>query len=412
MIISKKHSDISSLYSGSLLVGKLLPGSLLCLLLFSCDNTDNSSINRQQTQPPLHRVEVITVENKPVSLTQTVSGTLEAVRKIRLYNEESGRITKLPYYEGDFVKQGSLLVQLDNELLKIDVAKAKASKQQAALDLSRLKKLLPKKVSTEDEVAQARTLLDLAIAEEKRQLTRLKRSSIKSPINGLITRRLYEPGDMLAQQSHILSIIDPASLQLEASLAERWIPLVKHNQMVTMQIDALGDKKFSARVVRIHPTINARTHKGTIEILLSPVPDGATVGQFSRAKIALTATDRLVIPVHTIHYEPEGAYVYRVIKNDNNETIVEKVFFEQGQQFASIAEILSDLMAGDRIVSRGFLGLRSGKKVEVAGSNHEANNEANHDANNNANHNADNDAGKKSDARQAQQPAGREQNKP
>ncbi len=371
MIISKKQAGISLLYTGSSLAGKLLSGTILCLLLLSCNNTDNSSANRHQTPLPLHRVEVITVENKPVSLTQTVSGTLEAVRKIRLYNEESGRITKLPYYEGDFVKQGSLLVQLDNELLKIDLAKAKASKQQAELDLSRLKKLLPKKVSTEDEVAQARTLLDLAIAEEKRQLTRLNRTSIKSPINGLITRRLYEPGDMLAQHSHILSIIDPDTLQLEASLAERWIPLVKHNQAVTMQIDALGDKRFSARVVRIHPTINASTHKGTVEILLSPVPDGATVGQFSRAKIELTATDRLILPVHTIHYEPEGAYVYRVINNENNEAIAEKVFFEQGQQFASVAEILSDLMAGDRIVSRGFLGLRNGKKVEVASSNSE-----------------------------------------
>ncbi|MCK4676240.1 MAG: efflux RND transporter periplasmic adaptor subunit, partial [Gammaproteobacteria bacterium] len=242
MIISKKQINISLLYLSSSLVIKLLSGTILCLILLSCDKTDNTGLKKLQTQAPLHRVEVITVENKPVSLTQTVSGRLEAVRKIRLYNEESGRITKLPYFEGDFVKKGSLLIQLDNELLKTDVAKAKALKEQARLDLSRLKKLLPKKISTEEEVARARTELNLAIAEEKRQLTRLKRTSIKSPINGLITRRLYEPGDMLAQQSHILSIIDPGSLRLKASLAERWIPLVKNNQTVALYIKALGDR--------------------------------------------------------------------------------------------------------------------------------------------------------------------------
>ncbi len=342
---------------------------MLCLALLSCDKTDNSALKKLQTQELLHRVEVITVENKPVSLTQTVSGRLEAVRKIRLYNEESGRITKLPYFEGDFVKQGSLLIQLDNELLKTDVAKAKALKEQARLDLSRLKKLLPKKISTEEEVARARTELDLAIAEEKRQLTRLKRTSIKSPINGLITRRLYEPGDMLPQQSHILSIIDPGALRLKASLAERWIPLVKNNQTVALYIKALGDRAFNANISRIHPTINPATHKGIIEIHLNPVPDNIRVGQFAFAEIELKATDRLIIPVHTIHFEPEGAYVFRVIKNDNGTSIAEKVFFEQGQQFNSVAEILSELKPGDKIVSRGYLGLRDGKDVEVANRN-------------------------------------------
>ncbi len=364
MIISKKQRHISWLFSGTFLY--LILCMPLCLMLSSCDNSAQTNISKQRVQQALHRVEVITVENKAVSLTQTVSGTLEAVTKIRLYNEESARITKLPYHEGDYVKKGMLLIELDNELLKTDVAKAKASKEQAKVDLSRLKKLLPKKIATEEEVARARTELDLAIAEEKRQLTRLRRTRIKAPIDGLITKRLYEPGDMLAQQSHIHTIIDPTALRLKASLAERWLPLVKKDQLVTLSIDALGDTAFAAKVVRIHPTINASTHKGIIEIQLSPVPEGATVGQFTRVKIELTATNRRIIPVHTIHYEPEGAYVFRVVEDKKGNTVAEKVYFEQGQQFASVTEILSGLNPADRIVSRGFLGLRSGKKVDVA----------------------------------------------
>ena len=360
MIISKKQRPVSWLFSGTFFC------LLLCQLLLSCDNTAETSVGKHRQKQALHRVEVITVENKAVSLTQTVSGTLEAVTKIRLYNEESARIIKLPYHEGDYVKKGTLLIALDNELLKTDVAKAKATKEQKKVDLSRLKKLLPKKIATEEEVARAETELDLAIAEEKRQLTRLRRTRIKAPIDGLITRRLYEPGDMLAQQSHIHTIIDPGALRLKASLAERWLPLVKKGQLVTLSIDALGDRDFPAKVVRIHPTINASTHKGIIEILLSPVPEGGTVGQFTRASIELSATNRRIIPVHTIHYEPEGAYVFRVIEDEKGNTVAEKVYFEQGQQFASVTEILSGLNPGDQIVSRGFLGLRSGKKVDVA----------------------------------------------
>jgi RND family efflux transporter MFP subunit len=345
--------------------------TLLLSLFFSfcltaCDDTKNTSIGGPRAEKVTHRVEVVIAEKKPVFLTQTVSGTLEAVTKIRLYNEESGRITKMPYHEGDFVKKGDLLIQLDNELLKTDVDKARASKEQAKVDLSRLKKLLTKKIATEEEVANARTVLDLAIAEEKRQLTRLRRTSIKAPIDGLITRRLYEPGDLLAQQSHIQTIIDPTKIRLKASLAERWIPLVEDGQEVALHIDALGDKTFTAHVERVHPTISLGTHKGIVEILLDPVPDNAKVGQFVRAEIKLKASNRLVIPVHAIHYEPEGAYVYRVIKNENSESTAEKVFFEQGQQFGALSEALTEIKINDKIVTRGHLGLRDGKKVEIA----------------------------------------------
>jgi len=359
MIISKKCFHYLSLSAGL----------ASCLLLAACDSGSGTNASTHQVKSSNHRVDVTVVENKAVALTQTVSGTLEAVTKIRLYNEESGRITRLPYHEGDSVKKGQLLAQLDDDFLKLDVAEARASREQAELDLSRLKKLLPKKISTEEEVARARTELDLAAAEEKRQLTRLKRSNIKAPIDGLITRRLYEPGDMVAVQSHILSIIEPTALRLKADLAERWLPLVKKGQTVSLKIDALGDTEFNAQVARIHPTINTSTHKGTVEILLSPIPAGARVGQFSRAKIELTATNRLILPVHAIHYEPSGAYVFRVIEDEKQETVVEKVSFVQGQQFASVAEILSGLSAGDRIVSRGFMGLRTGKEVEVSSKN-------------------------------------------
>ena len=364
MIISKKYNRILALFAAA----------LFSLCLVACDQNGESLAPRHAAKQSLHRVEILTVENRAVSLKQIVSGTLEATTKIRLYNEESGRITKLPFHEGDTVEKGTLLVQLDNALLKIDLAKAKATKKQAKLDLSRIKKLLKKNITTEEEVAKAQTELDLARAEESRQLTRLQRSSIKAPIDGLITQRFFEPGDLLPQQSQILTITDPTTLQLNAQLAERWIPLVEKNQNATLRIDALGDTAFTAKVTRIHPTINARTHNGIIEITLTPSPDGAYEGQFARADIELTATSRLVIPAHTIHYEPKGAYVFRIVEkttgeNDDTTTtqnIAEKVYFEQGQQFASVIEVLTELKAGDKIVSRGYLGLRDGKKVIIA----------------------------------------------
>ena len=374
MIITKKSSHYLPMFAIRLTTLAAFLSVLFSLSLTACDDASDIGSNSRRADVAAHRVEVVLAEKKSVFLTQTVSGTLEAVTRIRLYNEESGRITKLPYYEGDVVKKGDLLIQLDNALLKTDVDKAKATREQARVDLNRVKKLLPKKIATEEEVANARTVLDLALAEEARQKTRLQRTSIKAPIDGLITERLYEPGDLLAQPSHILTIIDPDKIRLKASLAERWVPLVKNGQDISLQIDALGDTTFTAHVARVHPTISAGMHKGIIEIVLDPVPKNASVGQFARATIKLQASDRLVVPAHAIHYEPEGAYVYRVIegeskkdaaKKDATKTTIEKVFFEQGQQFGSLVEALTEIKANDKIVTRGHLGLRDGKVVEV-----------------------------------------------
>ncbi len=219
MIISKYDNKVLSLFMGtnkdvSCKSTRFIKTSIITFLLLNlaaCDNNNELPSPRHGAKQSLHRVEVVVVENRSVSLEQIVSGTLEAVTKIRLYNEESGRIIKLPFHEGDVVKKGTLLVQLDNSLLKVDLAKAKASHKQAKLDLSRIKKLVAKKIATEEEVAKIQTALELARAEENRQSIRLQRTSIKAPINGLITQRFFEPGDLLPPQSQILTIIDPAT---------------------------------------------------------------------------------------------------------------------------------------------------------------------------------------------------------
>ena len=297
MIITKNTSLISLKFVASCIISMMS-----AFVLVSCDDATDTNVLSKRYQPSIHRVDVVIADKKSVYLTQKLSGTLEAKTKIRLYNEESGRITKLPYYEGDSVDKGTLLIQLDNEFVKIDLAKARAAREQAKVDLDRLKKLLPNNISTEEEVANARTELDLAIAEEKKQKTRLARTSIKAPIDGLITKRFFEPGDHVPALSHIHTIIDPSVLRLKASIAERWIPLIQTEQKAMVTIDALGGEKFPADITRIHPTIDEDTHKGVIEVKLNPTPENAKVGQFCRVIIDLKSSERLIIPVHSVNF--------------------------------------------------------------------------------------------------------------
>jgi RND family efflux transporter MFP subunit len=343
MIISKNHS--SSL--------------LLFLALAACDSADNASQGRPAAPAP--QVEVISASIKAVSHQQTISGTLEAITSVRLYNEESARITKLPYHEGDSVNKDDVVITLDGSLIRAELDKAEAEHKQAKTDLKRLEKLVGKKLASDEVLAHSQTTLNVAKAEEELQRIRFMRTTIKAPFTGVITERYNEAGDTVPQHSHILSMIDPTSLRVKLQLAGNWLPLVHQDSVVQISIDALGNTAHQGNIYRIYPTIDPNTRKGIIEISLQPLPTGARAGQLARVKINSTPTNRLLVPAYAVRHDSMGAYLFVI--NEDNKAI--KTYITKGLQFANELEITDGLLVNQKVVIKGFAALRDGKTVEI-----------------------------------------------
>ncbi len=150
-------------------LSRLLP--LLILLptlgLNGCNDTsDKEAVGKKPKRPP-HLVEVVAVEKEPVSSAHERIGTLRSRRSVRIHNQEEGRITALPFFEGDKVEQGERLVQLDDALLRAQLDKASANSRQAKLDLKRIEGLIKKRAVSKDELSRATTALDIAHAEQR-----------------------------------------------------------------------------------------------------------------------------------------------------------------------------------------------------------------------------------------------------
>lgn len=349
MIISKKYKPVLILLMG-------------LLLITSCDDSGNSPDKRRNK--PTHNVEVSIAELRPVSHEQILSGTLEASIQVRLHNEEAGLITKMPFHEGDAVTKGTLLVALDNDMIQAELDKARAQHQQAEIDYQRVKKLLPRKLASEEEVARSLTTLNIAKAEEEIQQLRMNRTQIRAPFNGVISQRNNEPGDAVNAHSHILSIIKPDSLLIKVNVSDQWLSMVNIGDTMKLTIDALGDTLHTAHIKRIHPEISATTRKGTIELVLRPVPKLARAGQMARVHFQSQITNKLVIPAHAIHHDIDGAYAY-IIEYENNKSIAKKRPLVKGLQFGDWIEILSGIKPGDQLIVKGFLGLRDNKVVTI-----------------------------------------------
>lgn len=328
--------------------------------------TDNTApLNGKRAERPAHAVELVEVRRQPMRLTRTLSGTLEAPRTVHVHSQQAGKILQLPFYEGDRVSQDAVLARLDDALLRAELDKVVATRKQAQVDLQRLENLAPRKLATEDQLARAHTSLELARAEETLQRTLLSRTIIKAPFTGVISQRLKEPGDVVPLNEHILTLFDPALIT-----AAVWAPEQLHGQLapgdaVQVSIDSLGDQVFHGEILRIHPVVDADTRQGALEIQLKPVPRGARPGQLCRVSLRTAALPRLTIPLIALQYDSQGAFVYAVEALADKSVQARRKPVHIGLQFGEQVEILDGLGEGDRIVVKGFLGLKSGKTVRV-----------------------------------------------
>jgi RND family efflux transporter MFP subunit len=334
--------------------------SLVALTACSPDADGQAPAKPAKRASPDHLVELAPAREQRLRYTAERQGSLRALRQVKVFNQEEGRVLAIPAREGDQVRKGQVLVRLDDRLLRAELDKTTATLRQAELDVRRLQGLMSKKLVAEETLNRATTALAIARAEERLLNTRLGYMTIVAPFDGEIAERLIEPGDVAPKHTHLLTLIDPSSLVTEFQVSELILPGLKIGDAANVRIDALGNQSYSGRISRIYPTIDPLTRQGVIEVELAPVPPGASPGQFCRVTLQTGAQPHLVVPVAALQRDSQGEYVF-VLGEGNT---VHRTTVQSGLRFADLVEIRSGLDSGQQVVTRGFLGLNNGQVVK------------------------------------------------
>ena len=329
---------------------------LPALVLNGCEQP---SAQKKQKKDKPHLVETIRLEHSNIGLSQLRTGTLKASLEVEIYNQEEGRITGLPHYEGDRISKGDLIVQLDDNLLRAQLDRAVAKRRQAEQDLKRLRELFTKKLSSEEALSRGETELAVARADEFLLQTRYGYTRILSPIDGLVSARNSEPGNIAERYTHLLTISDHSSLITRVDVSGLLLQELSVGQAASVRIDALGNVIHSGKISRIHPNLDPVSRRGTVEIELDPVPTGARPGQLCRVSFDSHISERLMIPFRALRRDHEGEYVFVV----TDKSLAQRRSVTSGQRSAEQVEIRSGLESGQTVVTRGFLDIHDGKKV-------------------------------------------------
>ncbi len=342
---------------------RLLFIAVLTGLTFLSGCSDDQPANKKTAA--VHLVEAVPTRLANVAVLRERTGSLRAFREIQIFNQEEGRITALPYYEGDTVQAGDLLARLDDRLLLAERNRISAERKKAEKDLMRIRDLAKRKLAAETDLTRAETDLAVLRADEQIINTRLEYTQIDSPIDGIISARLTEPGNIAERYTHLLTVSDQSRLITEVQVSELLLNKLHLGDPVTMTIDALTvaaqAEPLQASITRIHPNLNPLTRTGTVEIALSPVPPGARPGQLARITLQTEKSERLLIPFVALRRSSEGEFVYLV----DDQLKVESRPVRTGLRIGDDIEVLAGLSADEKVVIRGFTGLRNGLEVSL-----------------------------------------------
>ena len=318
-------------------------------------------------------VSVARVQAQDIPRSVLVSGPVSAWEEMQLGVEVSGlRVTSLLVDVGQSVRKGELLLQLDHRSLDADLAQADASLREAeagaALARSQLARgeLLVKdkyiSATQVDELRAGRVQGDARVgtARAMRDTAALRRSfaDLRAPDAGVISKRLVQPGQVVASGGELLRLIRQGRLEWRAELAEAELGRVKPGDRI--ELTTRSGKAVIGQVRAVSPGVDASTRTGTVYADL-PDPQGLQPGTYLQGRIDTGVGQGLTVPAATVVQRDGHPNVFTV----DAKGIAHRVRIRTGGIANGQVEVLEGLKAGDAVVEQGAGFLGDGDSVRI-----------------------------------------------
>ncbi|WP_097175597.1 efflux RND transporter periplasmic adaptor subunit [Stappia indica] len=308
----------------------------------------------------------VAVETAPVGTRDVVEdirafGTLVANESVVISPEIAGRVARIGFEEGQRVGEGDVLVELDAQILRAELDKAKSEVSLAEANFERARKLAEQGSGTlraRDETSQGYTAAqaNVALAE-----ARLAKTSIAAPFSGIVGFRNISVGAYVSPGDRIVELASIDPLKVEFRVSETYLPNLRSGLPVTVTVDALPGETITGKITAIDPIVDVSGRAIRLRAEL-PNPDGRlSPGLFARIRIVIEErSEAMVVPEAAVFRDEGKLFVYRL---EDGKAV--KTPIEIGLRSPGDVEIRSGLASGAVVITAGQLLLRDGAAVEV-----------------------------------------------
>ena len=333
-----------------------LTALLAMVVLGSCTGGGKeTSAAQQEKVVEKQRVKLASVTARPVEQVQEYTATVEAEVKNNIAPATPVRIDEIFVEVGDPVRKGQKLVQMDAANLN----QLKLQIENQKIEFSRVDELY--KVGGASKAAWDTAKMSLEINETAYK-NLMENTSLLSPINGVITARNYDNGDMYSASKPVLTVEQITPVKLMINVSESYFTKVKKGASVKVNVEVYGDQVFDGIISLVYPTIDPLTRTFPVEIKLANKDQKVRPGMFARATLSFGTQENVVVPDLAIVKQAGSGDRY-VFVYEEGKVYHKKVLL--GRRMGAEYELLSGVDNNAQVVVAGQVRLVDGLEVQV-----------------------------------------------
>ena len=295
--------------------------------------------------------------------TVTAVGSLRSDESVIVRAEQSGRIVTLNFKEGQPVRIGQILVQLDDSVARAELEQSKANQKLAKAKFDRAVELKERNFisgQAKDEAENAMRVADATVSLSEAKLTKL---FIKAPFSGTAGLRTASLGDYVKDGQDIVNLEKTDPIKVDFKIPEVFQSKVRVGQALAVTLDALPGQPFNGNVYAVNPQLDTAGRAVVLRAQMTNKGGLLKPGMFARVRLTLSDTgDAVVVPEQAVAMQGEDQIMFRVVDGRALRTKV-----EVGQRRDGKAEIIEGVSATDTIVIAGWQRLRDGAAVRPSG---------------------------------------------
>lgn len=353
------------------------PGLLLLLATAGCKQDSDARAEENAPPPVLLGPEnIVAVQETTLATGPVVSGSLMPAREADVRAETGGTVLQTSVEAGQKVKAGQVLGRLEDTSLRDAFLSARAAARSAEValadarrDLERDERLFKAGAVSERQVERSRasvTTAEAALADAHARLVsaeeQLSKTTLRAPFSGVVSERAVSAGDVVQPGALLYTVVDPSSLQLEASVPADRLREIAVGTPVEFTVSGYGKRRFQGRIDRINPVADPATRQVRIYVNIPNRDQNLVAGLFTEGRVESQRKRALAIPLTAL--DPQGTSS-DVLRLENAR--VDRVRVELGIRdlAAEMVEVVSGLQSGDTVLLGSARGLSEGTVVRI-----------------------------------------------
>lgn len=304
------------------------------------------------------------VQTHQINQSLSLVGKLEAVQSVVIASEVSGKVESIQVKANQNVRQGQLLIKLEDDKALAAQTEANAYLKDEQRKLKEYERLVKRNAITQTEIDAQKASVEIAEARLAAAKASLNDLHISAPFAGTVGFINFSRGKLVSAGTELLTLDDLSLMQLDLHIPERYLSQVSLGMAVTASSNAWKNETFQGKIVGIDSRINAETLNLRVRIQFANPENKLKPGMLLNTALAFPAIEAPIIPVQALEYSGTKRYVYVI--DENNKARRTEVLL--GARVENQVVIESGVNIGDKIVVQGIVNMRDGVLVKELGS--------------------------------------------